>query len=213
MINSPATQRPFDSGRPRCSSTGPTYNEADDGISGFWVGLPAWRVSAKMYWSVIRSAMRYIPRFFAMRSRRVAVVAGAFAAATALSPALPADAASAVQIYRVYYNSPGTDNRTNTSLNGEWVRIINKASTKRSLTGWKLKDKTGYTYTFGTFSLAGGKTVYVHTGKGTNTTARRYWGRSAYVWNNTGDTAYLRNSAGTLMDSCSWGSSGSSKYC
>jgi hypothetical protein len=148
-----------------------------------------------------------------MRSRRVAVIAGAFAAATALTPILHAQAASTVQIYRVYYNSPGTDNRSNASLNGEWVQIINRASSSRSLTGWKLRDRTGYTYTFGTFRLSARKTVYVHTGKGTNTATNRYWGRTSYVWNNTGDTAYLRNSSGTLIDSCSWGSSGSSKYC
>ncbi|MFE9691992.1 hypothetical protein [Micromonospora sp. NPDC005806] len=35
----------------------------------------------------------------------------------------------------------------------------------------------------------------------------------AYIWNNTGDTAYLRNSAGTSIDTCSWGSSGSYTYC
>jgi hypothetical protein len=33
------------------------------------------------------------------------------------------------------------------------------------------------------------------------------------VWNNTGDTAYVRNPSGTLIDSCSWGGSGSYTYC
>ncbi|GAA2097182.1 lamin tail domain-containing protein [Actinomadura alba] len=127
--------------------------------------------------------------------------------------AAPAEAASVIQIYRVYYNSPGSDTGSNTSLNGEWVQLKNTSRTSRSLKSWKLKDKTGYTYTFGTFTLGAGKYVTVRTGKGTNTTTNRYWGRSWYVWNNTGDTAYLRNSAGTLMDSCSWGRTGSSKYC
>ncbi|MFL6054750.1 MAG: lamin tail domain-containing protein [Actinoallomurus sp.] len=148
-----------------------------------------------------------------MKSGHIVGFAATLAAATALLPALPAQAASAVQIYRVYYNSPGVDNRSNTSLNGEWVQIINRASSSRSLTGWRLRDRTGYTYTFGGFRLAARQTVYVHTGKGTDTTRHRYWGRRAYVWNNTGDTAYLRNSSGTLIDTCSWKSSGSSKYC
>ncbi len=38
-------------------------------------------------------------------------------------------------------------------------------------------------------------------------------GAAAHVWNNTGDTAYLRNAAGTTIDTCSWGSSGSHTYC
>lgn len=147
-----------------------------------------------------------------MRSRRFAAVA-ACASAVALVPALPAEAASSIQIHRVYYDSPGKDTGTNTSLNAEWVQIKNKSKSTRSLTGWKLRDKAGHTYTFGSFKLGGGKTVTVHTGKGRNGTAHRYWGSRWYIWNNAGDTAYLRNSSGKTMDTCAWGSSGSSKYC
>ncbi|POM25801.1 hypothetical protein BTM25_01840 [Actinomadura rubteroloni] len=126
--------------------------------------------------------------------------------------AVPAEAASAVQIYRVYYDSPGKDTRSNTSLNGEWVQLFNTSRTSRQLRGYSLRDRTGYTYTFGTFTLKGRKSVYVHTGSGTNTATQRYWGRRSYVWNNTGDKAYLRYNGSTL-DTCSWGSGGSSTYC
>jgi len=138
-------------------------------------------------------------------------IAGATGAGLLL--AAPAEAASAVQLHRVYYNSPGSDTRSNASLNGEWVQLFNTARTSRQLKGYKLRDKTGYTYTFGSFALGGRKSVYVHTGKGTNNSTHRYWGRSAYVWNNTGDTAYLRYPDGSAADSCSWGRTGSSKYC
>ncbi|QXJ26788.1 lamin tail domain-containing protein [Actinomadura graeca] len=140
-------------------------------------------------------------------------VAIAGATGAALLAAGPAEAASAVQIYRVYYDSPGSDNRSNASLNGEWVQLFNTARTSKQLKGYKLRDKTGYTYTFGSFSLGGRKSVYVHTGKGTNNATHRYWGRSSYVWNNTGDTAYLRYPNGSAADSCSWGRTGSYKYC
>ena len=63
------------------------------------------------------------------------------------------------------------------------------------------------------FRLASGASVYLHTGRGTNTSTHRYWGSGACIWNNTGDTAYVRNSAGTLIGSCSWGSSGSYTNC
>jgi len=143
------------------------------------------------------------------------IITGAAAAITAagIGLAAPAEAASAVQIHRVYYNSPGSDTGSNSSLNGEWVQLFNTSTTSRQLKGYKLRDKTGYTYTFGAYTLGGRKSVYVHTGKGTNNASHRYWGRSWYVWNNTGDTAYLRYPNGTSADSCSWGSSGSSKYC
>ncbi|WP_308287027.1 lamin tail domain-containing protein [Actinomadura parmotrematis] len=138
---------------------------------------------------------------------------GAAAALVVGVAAAPAEAASAVQIYRVYYDSPGKDTRSNASLNGEWVQLRNTSSTARQLKGYKLRDKTGYTYTFGTFTLKGKATVKVRTGKGTNTSANRYWGRGSYVWNNTGDTAYLRYPNGTAADSCSWGKGSGSRYC
>lgn len=148
-----------------------------------------------------------------MKSRRFSVIAASVVAAAVLTPALPAEAASVVQIYRVYFDSPGSDKGGNKSLNGEWVQLKNKGKKARSLTGWKLRDKNGYTYKFGKFTLKAGATVKVRTGKGKNTKANRYWGRSWYVWNNTGDTAYLRTKSGAAADKCSWGSSGSSKYC
>ncbi|WP_242900805.1 lamin tail domain-containing protein [Actinomadura terrae] len=140
-------------------------------------------------------------------------VAIAGATGAALLAAAPAEAASAVQIHRVYYDSPGKDTRSNSSLNGEWVQLYNTSKSSRQLKGYKLRDKTGYTYTFGSFTLGGRKSVYVHTGKGRNTATHRYWGRGSYVWNNNGDTAYLRYPNGSTADSCSWGSKGSSKYC
>ncbi|MER5336501.1 lamin tail domain-containing protein [Micromonospora sp. NPDC002717] len=132
-----------------------------------------------------------------------------------LTAAGPAQAATpAIQITKVYYNSPGSDNRSNSSLNAEYVKLTNRRSTSINLKYWTLRDKANHIYKFsGDFRLASGASVYIHTGKGTNTSTHRYWGSGAYIWNNTGDKAYLRNSAGTLVDSCSWGSSGSYTNC
>ena len=125
-----------------------------------------------------------------------------------------AEAASAIQITKVYYNSPGSDYGSNTSLNAEWVRITNTGTTYRTLTGWTLRDASAHVYTFPTFKIAPGARVYVHTGKGTNTTSHKYWGRSWYVWNNTGDKATLRRADGVWIDSCSSTSGGLGyKYC
>jgi hypothetical protein len=140
-----------------------------------------------------------------VRGIALAAVAGVAAATTmtALAPA-PAEAASSVRIYRIYYNSPGSDTRTNTSLNAEYVQIKNYSSTAKYVTGWTVKDRTGYTYTFPTTKIAAGATVVLHTGKGTNSGAHRYWQRGGYVWNNDTDTAYLRTSSGTLVSSCAY---------
>ena len=53
----------------------------------------------------------------------------------------------------------------------------------------------------------------VHTGSGTNTSSNLYWRSKAYIWNNTGDTAYLRKTVKTLKDPCSWGSVSSYVLC
>jgi hypothetical protein len=116
----------------------------------------------------------------------------------------PAQAASAVRIGTVQYNSPGSDTGSNASLNAEWVRITNHSSVTKTLTGWTLRDTSSHVYKFGTFKLGAGKSVRIHTAKGSNTSADRYWGKGWYVWNNTHDKAILKNSAGTTVSTRSW---------
>jgi lamin tail-like protein len=136
------------------------------------------------------------------RLRFIAAALAPIAAFSVLAVACPASAATpAIRITQIQYDSPGSDTGSNTSLNGEWVRITNTTATNRSLTGWTLKDKQGYTYKFPTFTLKAKASVYVYTGKGSATSTKRYYNRAWYVWNNTGDTAYLRDSLGVLKDS------------
>ncbi|MEV6811533.1 lamin tail domain-containing protein [Micromonospora sp. NPDC051296] len=134
------------------------------------------------------------------------VAALAVAVSGSLAVATPAQAATpAIEITKVYYDSPGVDNRSNKSLNAEWVRLTNRRSSTINLKNWTLRDKANHVYKFsGDFKLAKGKSVVIHTGKGTNTAGHRYWGSGNYIWNNTGDIAYLRNASGKLIDSCKW---------
>lgn len=138
---------------------------------------------------------------------RIRITALALAAAGALLAAAPAEAAhqSGLHIGLVQFDSPGKDTRSNTSLNAEWVNIHNNAKSAVQLKGYKLKDNTGYTYTFGSYKIGAGKTVKVRTGKGKNVPGTVYWNRGSYVWNNTGDKARLVTPSGALRDSCSWG--------
>ncbi len=144
-----------------------------------------------------------MPRRLSTLFLAVAVTYGGLAVAV---PA--AQAASPLQFGRIYYDSPGSDTRTNTSLNAEWAIVKNVTGVTRCLTGWTVRDAAGHIYKFGTFCLGAYKNVYLHTGHGTNTAAHRYWNSGNYIWNNTGDRAYLRTAAGTLMDSCAWSSIG-----
>jgi hypothetical protein len=116
---------------------------------------------------------------------------------------LPANALAAVRITKVQYDSPGSDTGSKSSLNAEWVKIKNKGSKAVSLSGWTLRDTAGHVYSFGSFKLKAGRTVTVHTGKGSNGSKHRYWGSGAYIWNNDGDTAKLKKGT-KLKDKCKW---------
>ncbi|MGW0485242.1 lamin tail domain-containing protein [Nonomuraea sp. NPDC003214] len=128
--------------------------------------------------------------------------------AALLAAAGPAQAAvPRVQIVKVYYDSPGTDRRSNSSLNGEYVVIRNTTRAHVDLEGWTIRDRTGYRYTFEPGQvLRAGRSLTLRTGSGDSGTSTVYWGRRAYVWNNDKDTAYVRTPAGRLIDSCSYDS-------
>jgi hypothetical protein len=118
---------------------------------------------------------------------------------------------------KIVYNSPGVDNRSTTSLNAEYVRLTNRTGKTVNLKGWSIKDVAGNLYTVKTDQqVAAGGTAYVHSGKGTNgrpDAKHRYWNRTNYVWNNSGDTAYLRSPSGKSIDTCKWTSNQNQTYC
>jgi len=108
---------------------------------------------------------------------------------------------STVVIWKVHYDAAGNDHQ---NLNDEYVVLKNIGSTAVSLKGWTLKDEAGKTFRFPSFVLEPGKTVTIHTGSGTNTATDLYWGSGRAIWNNDGDTVYLYNSKGELIDKYSW---------
>lgn len=125
----------------------------------------------------------------------------------------PAQAAPRIQIREIYYNPPGPDRGSNSSLNGEWVQLRNISGSRISLTGWTVRDAQNHVYKFGTYSINAHGYVKIHTGKGANTQTNRYWGHSWYVWNNNGDTATLKNARSSVIDRCSYRGGGSYKIC
>jgi hypothetical protein len=133
--------------------------------------------------------------------------------AAALTLGLAAPASAAIRITKIYFDSPGADTGSNTSLNAEYVVIKNTGTTRKTLTGWTLRDASKHVFKFPTFRLGAGKSVKVHTGKGANTLGNLYWRSSSYIWNNNGDTATLKRSNGTVASRCSYTGAGSYKIC
>jgi hypothetical protein len=146
-----------------------------------------------------------------MNHKRTAAIAAAILVPSLVTPSGVASAetvetktASAVRIAGVQYDSPGTDRGGNRSLNAEWVRIKNFGSRPKALGGWTLRDLAGHVYRFEKFRLGAGKSVKVHSGRGSDTAAHVYWGRRWYVWNNDGDKATLKNAAGRVVSVKRW---------
>ncbi|MGW1003891.1 lamin tail domain-containing protein [Streptomyces sp. NPDC002520] len=152
-----------------------------------------------------------------MRSVRIRTALPALAGAALLAGTLlstPAEAAGGVRIHRVWFDSPGRDTGSNTSLNAEWVQIRNTSGSAISLNGWILKDASNHKYVFPNVKIGAGKYMKVRTGRGADTSSDKYQGRRAYVWNNDKDTATLTKASGTKVDSCSWTTRDpSDKYC
>ncbi|MFF3836638.1 lamin tail domain-containing protein [Streptomyces sp. NPDC001930] len=140
-----------------------------------------------------------------LRARTFAAVTAAAASGILLLPT-QAQAAGSVHLYKIHYDSPGSDRGANTSLNGEWVQIRNTTGAAVNLRGWTLTDATNHKYTFGNVVLGKGKIVTVRTGRGTNTSANVYQNRGWYVWNNDRDTATLKKSNGARVDTCAYNS-------
>ncbi|GHB72598.1 hypothetical protein GCM10010377_73820 [Streptomyces viridiviolaceus] len=110
-----------------------------------------------------------------------------------------------VEISRVQYDSPGRDDHSRRSLNGEWVEVTNNTRRAVNLDGWTLTAEDGRTYTFHHYRLDGRSTVRVHTGSGRDSRHDLYQDRRTYVWDNRSDTATLRNHRDRFVDDYAWG--------
>lgn len=106
-----------------------------------------------------------------------------------------------VVIDAIRFDADGDDNQ---NLNDEWVRIANRSTSAVDLTGWVLKDTSAtHRYSFPSgFSLGPGTSVTVRTGCGSDSATDLHWcNQGSAVWNNSGDTAFLLDPAGNIVDS------------
>jgi len=117
---------------------------------------------------------------------------------------LPANGTRQIRIASLLYDPPGVD------WQGEHVVIRNDTAAAVDLGGWRLSDAAGHTYTIPAgSSLAPGHDLRVWTGPGANNATDVHMGRRAAIWNNTGDTATLRNASGAQVATYAYGDGGS----
>ena len=154
-------------------------------------------------------------RFCAVALACVALLAPAAAWAKAHGQeATPAAQLPAIRLTKIQFDPPGDDNLDNSTLNKEWVQVHNFGEKSWTLTGWLIRDVTGFKYRFPEgFTVEPGATVTIHTGSGKNRPLHLYWGQGSYIWNNTGDKATLKNSSGNVVDTCKYAGTGSWVSC
>ncbi len=109
----------------------------------------------------------------------------------------PLPAAVRIAAWCSQFDVPGADGN---KYDEEYVCFENYGGQTAQMLGWQVRDETGFTYTFPAFALPPKQSVRLHTGSGTDTATDVYWGLRHFVWNNAGDTVYLYDDTGTLID-------------
>ena len=112
---------------------------------------------------------------------------------------------SCFSITEFHYDAEGNDND---NKNDEYVTIKNNCQFSCDLTDWEIWDAAPSKpnkYKFSTFILAGGNAFTLYSGEGTDTQSQLYWKKGGFaVWNNDGDTLYLKNQSGEIIFSYSY---------
>ena len=103
---------------------------------------------------------------------------------------LPAGGPRALRIMAIEYDPPGSP------VQLERVLIHNDTSGPIDMDHWTLRDLANHVFVFPPFVLESGFGLSVWTGTGVHNSENLYWNRRAAVWNNTGDTAVLRDTHG-----------------
>ena len=93
----------------------------------------------------------------------------------------------------------------------ERICFTSKEAHTVDMTGWLVRDAVQHQYTFVGFQLKGGASVRLHTARGADSETDVYWGRNGHIWDDKGDTAYLLDAAGVLIDEYSYGRGGQGK--
>jgi endonuclease YncB( thermonuclease family) len=88
---------------------------------------------------------------------------------------------------------------------GEYVRIANVSAQSLDVSGYSIADRDGHRYEFPSAQLRPGYVLTLVTGEGQDRRDHAgpvtlYWSRRAGVWNDRGDTAYLRDPKGEVVD-------------
>jgi competence protein ComEC len=105
--------------------------------------------------------------------------------------------ASALEVTEVHADARGDEYE---NLNDEYVVLRNTGSQTLDLSGWSVADEADHRYTFPEeTTLAPGETLTLRTGIGRDGGGDYYWNSERPIWNNAGDTVFVRDADGSLV--------------
>jgi competence protein ComEC len=103
-----------------------------------------------------------------------------------------------VQIINIFVDGAGS------SEPDEYVEIRNDDTNSIQLQNWTLRDIADHIFTFPSFVMEPGKVCRVYTNENHPEWCGFNYGSGSAIWNNGGDTAYLRDGNGTPIDDYSY---------
>lgn len=141
------------------------------------------------------------------------LLALALALATLVVAVPAANAASVFRIVKIHYKET-----SRTQLDTEYVVIKNVTRKTRNIAGWTMvsspkTDSQSYMFWGSYTKVRPGATMTLYSGRGTNAPGKQYWNATSPRWNNDGDYAVLKNSSGTVADTCRYIGGGTTAYC
>jgi hypothetical protein len=107
--------------------------------------------------------------------------------------------ASSAFLLAIVEVSPKISGAGENPLDSEFVVIENRGTNAVDLTGWSLSDEANHRYLFPNFLLAPKARVTLRTGLAKNTATDLFWGNRTAIWNDDGDTIFLRDSKGRIV--------------
>jgi len=101
-----------------------------------------------------------------------------------------------IAISIVHAEAEGDDRQ---NLHDEFIVIENQGNTPIDFTGWTVLDESNHRYLFPSFTLSAKAKVTLRTGLGKNTKSEIFWGSRRPIWNNNGDTIFIKDAEGSLI--------------
>jgi micrococcal nuclease len=105
--------------------------------------------------------------------------------------------ASGFDVVRVHADAAGNDNE---NLNDEYVIFEYTGETSLDISGWTISDEADHQFVVpdGT-TLEASQRLRLSSGTGTDSADKLYWSANRAIWNNGGDTVFVRAANGTLV--------------